>query len=98
MLIGMYTEPLNKDKLNTQHFIQSDRKLKFMRNKRAIRRSFGRQMERTEGAENYRNDNVRSYGESEVGHSYSSGTHGQRFLHHQLSQLKGAVCFFRLHT
>lgn len=42
MLIGIYTEPLNKDKLNTQHFIQCDRKLKFMRNKRAISRSFGR--------------------------------------------------------
>lgn len=94
MYTCVYTKHLYDDKLNTWHFMQSGRKLKFLRNKRANRRSFGKQTERVEGTENYRNGNVRSYGESEVGCSFSSsGTHGQRFLPHPLSQLKGPVCF-----
>lgn len=44
-----------------RNFIQRGRKLKFLRNKRAKRRLFGKQMERTEGTKNYGNGNVRSY-------------------------------------
>lgn len=98
MSICVYAEHLCDDKVNTQRFIQSGRKLKFLRKKRPNRRSVGKEMERTEGTENYRNGNIRSSGEPEVGCSFnSSGTHGQRFLHHQLSQVKG-VSPVRLHT
>lgn len=41
----IYTGHLCDDKLNTQRFIQSGRKLKFQRNKRANRRSFFKQKE-----------------------------------------------------
>lgn len=44
-----------------RNFIQRGRKLKFLSNKRANRRVFGKQMERTEGTRKYRNCNVRSY-------------------------------------
>lgn len=51
MYTRVYTKHLYDDKLNTWHFMQSGRKLKFLRNKRANRRSCGKQMERNSSEE-----------------------------------------------
>lgn len=45
MSVCVYAGHLCDDKINTQHFIQSGRKLKFLSNRRPKRRSVGKEME-----------------------------------------------------